>query len=80
MSPDVNSTGRRPTLRDVASPAGVSVTTASRVINGSRRTVPESNRLAVLDAAAELGYTADVGAQALARARWDVIDAPHTSR
>ncbi|MGD0244514.1 MAG: LacI family DNA-binding transcriptional regulator [Streptosporangiaceae bacterium] len=57
---------RRATLQDVADRAGVSLTTASRVVNeGSRRVGP---RLAdrVKAAAAELGYTANLQARAVA--------------
>jgi len=57
---------RRVTLQDVADRAGVSLTTASRVVNeGSRRVGP---RLAerVKAAAAELGYTANLQARAVA--------------
>jgi LacI family transcriptional regulator len=54
------------TLQDVADRAGVSLTTASRVVNeGSRRVGP---RLAdqVRQAVAELGYTANLAARAVA--------------
>ncbi len=57
---------RRVTLQDVADRAGVSLTTASRVVNeGSRRVGP---RLAqrVNQAVAELGYTANLQARAVA--------------
>src|SRR5256885_494961 len=57
---------RRVTLQDVADRAGVSLTTASRVVNeGSRRVGP---RLAerVNAAVAELGYTANLQARAVA--------------
>ena len=56
---------RRATLQDVADRAGVSLTTASRVVNeGSRRVGP---RLAerVNRAVAELGYTANLQARAV---------------
>ena len=56
----------RVTLQDVADRAGVSLTTASRVVNeGSRRVGP---RLAhrVNQAVAELGYTANLQARAVA--------------
>ena len=55
------------TLSDVASAAGVSLATASRVVNGSTRKVAEAYRERVLEAAARLGYTANVAAQATAR-------------
>ena len=59
--------GSVPTLHDVAREAGVSLATASRVLNGSDRKVAESFRERVERAAAELGYTANVSAQATAR-------------
>ena len=43
-------------MKDVASRAGVSITTVSHVLNGTRR-VAESTRMRVLEAAAELGYS-----------------------
>jgi LacI family transcriptional regulator len=59
---------RRPvTLTDVARHAGVSQPTASRVLNGSTRTVAENYRKRVLEAAQELGYTPNLAAQAIAR-------------
>ncbi|SJN46657.1 regulatory protein, LacI [Microbacterium esteraromaticum] len=56
-----------PTLHDVARVAGVSLATASRVLNGSERKVAESFRERVEKAADELGYTANASAQATAR-------------
>ena len=55
------------TLYDVARAAGVSLATASRSLNGSARKVNEEYRQRVLAAAAELGYTPNVSAQAVAR-------------
>lgn len=55
------------TLLEVAKRAGVSLATASRVINGSTRSVGAELRQRVLDAAAELGYVPNAHAQALAR-------------
>jgi len=55
------------TLGDVARHAGVSLATASRVLNGSTRRVNEELRTIVLQSAAELGYTPNVHAQAVAR-------------
>lgn len=55
------------TLHDVAREAGVSLATASRVLNGSTRRVAESYRERVQEAAAKLGYTANLSAQATAR-------------
>lgn len=56
-----------PTLHDVARAAGVSLATASRVLNGSERKVADSFRERVEKAADELGYTANASAQATAR-------------
>ncbi len=58
------------TLSDVARAAGVSLSTASRAINGSRdRTVNPALREKVLAAAAELRYSPNAAAQAIARGR-----------
>lgn len=65
--------GAAPTLHDVARAAGVSLATASRVLNGSDRKVAESFRERVEAAATELGYTANVSAQATARGTSPVI-------
>lgn len=62
-----------PTLHDVARAAGVSLATASRVLNGSERKVADSFRERVEQAAAELGYTANLSAQAIARGTSQVI-------
>jgi LacI family transcriptional regulator len=61
------------TLVDVASRAGVSLATASRVLNGSLRTVGPEFRKRVIDAAAELGYVANAHAQAVARGASNVV-------
>jgi LacI family transcriptional regulator len=55
------------TLADVAREAGVSIATASRVLNGSARKVAEVYRERVLVAASRLNYTANLAAQATAR-------------
>ncbi len=62
-----------PTLHDVARVAGVSLATASRVLNGSERKVADSYRARVELAAAELGYTPNISAQAIARGTSQVI-------
>ncbi|GAA1973731.1 LacI family DNA-binding transcriptional regulator [Microbacterium pumilum] len=62
-----------PTLNDVAVTAGVSLATASRVLNGSTRKVAETYRERVEAAAAQLGYTANVSAQATARGTSAII-------
>ncbi|MCD2442952.1 LacI family transcriptional regulator [Agromyces sp. SYSU K20354] len=55
------------TLQDVAREAGVSLATASRVLNGSTRTVNDKYRRLVVDAAARLDYSPNLSAQATAR-------------
>lgn len=62
-----------PTLDDVARAAGVSLATASRVLNGSSRKVAESYRERVEASAAQLGYTANLSAQATARGTSGII-------
>jgi LacI family transcriptional regulator len=56
--------GRAPTIRDVASRAGVSVATASNVVNGNRP-VGGASRRRVAEAIAALGYRLDRSASAL---------------
>lgn len=75
MTSDTTRAGRgsAPTLHDVAREAGVSLATASRVLNGSARKVAESFRERVEGAAQQLGYTANVSAQATARGTSAVI-------
>ncbi|MBW4721079.1 LacI family DNA-binding transcriptional regulator [Saccharothrix obliqua] len=60
---------RQVTLAEVARHAGVSLATASRVLNGSTRQVGEELRERVGGAARELGYLPNASAQALARNR-----------
>lgn len=60
------------TLHDVAAAAGVSLSTASRVLGGSSRTVAPEYTERVLVAAAALRYTADASARAMRR-RSDAI-------
>ena len=62
------------TLSDVAVRAGVSLATASRVLNGAaQRVVGPELRERVAAAAAELGYVPNKAAQAMARGRTDVV-------
>ncbi|WP_043613928.1 LacI family DNA-binding transcriptional regulator [Nonomuraea candida] len=61
------------TLEDVAKQAGVSLATASRVLNGSTRQVGAALRARVEQAADELGYRANIAAQTLARGASNVI-------
>ncbi|MFI7610548.1 LacI family DNA-binding transcriptional regulator [Nonomuraea terrae] len=56
------------TLHDVAAAAGVSVSTASRVLSGSTRKVAPEYEARVLAAAQALRYTADAAARAMRRA------------
>lgn len=63
----------QPRLRDVAAAAGVSVTTASRVLNGSVRIVSAPMRDKVEAAAGRLGYVPDPAAQAMAGGRTNTI-------
>ncbi|MFT3875623.1 MAG: LacI family DNA-binding transcriptional regulator [Propioniciclava sp.] len=50
--------GKGPTMADVARKAGVSVTTVSHALNGSRA-VADATRARIVSAAAELGYVPD---------------------
>jgi LacI family transcriptional regulator len=61
------------TLSDVAERAGVSLATASRVINGGTRAVSPHYRDRVIAAATDLGYTPNAHAQAMARGRSKMI-------
>ncbi|MDP9841207.1 LacI family DNA-binding transcriptional regulator [Streptosporangium lutulentum] len=61
------------TLEDVARHAGVSLATASRVLNGSTRQVGASLRVKVELAAAQLGYRTNLAAQTLAKGASNVI-------
>lgn len=60
-------------LSDVAQRAGVSLATASRVINGSHRTPAEAIAKRVRAVAEELGYVANAQAQALVRSATGLI-------
>lgn len=62
-----------PTLSDVAAHAGVSLATASRAVNGSARTVNAELQERVHAAARELGYSANIQAQAVARGTSTVV-------
>jgi LacI family transcriptional regulator len=61
------------TLTEVARHAGVSLATASRVLNGSARTPAEEIADRVRRAAAELGYVPNAQAQGLARSATGLI-------
>jgi LacI family transcriptional regulator len=60
-------------LADVSHRAGVSVATASRVLNGSTHPVSERTRRSVLRAAEELGYSPSALARALVTKRSRII-------
>jgi LacI family transcriptional regulator len=60
-------------LSDVAQRAGVSLATASRVLNGSTRGVTPDLRERVLTAAEELRYVPNAHAQALAKASTSIV-------
>ncbi|HWK69011.1 MAG TPA: LacI family DNA-binding transcriptional regulator [Rhizobiaceae bacterium] len=59
-------------LKDVASAAGVSVTTVSRLLNGSL-TLPEETRKRIEDAIRDLNYRPNPHARRLSRGRSDTI-------
>ena len=61
------------TLIDIARHAGVSLATASRVLNGSARTPAEPIAKRVRTSALELGYVANAQAQALARSATGLV-------
>jgi LacI family transcriptional regulator len=64
---------RRVTLQDVADRAGVSLTTASRVVNEGSRPVGPQLAQRVNQAVAELGYTANLQARAVATGQSTMI-------
>jgi LacI family transcriptional regulator len=64
---------RRVTLQDVADRAGVSLTTASRVVNEGSRRVGPGLAQRVNQAVAELGYTANLQARAVATGQSTMI-------
>lgn len=68
-------TGRRPTIREVAARAGVSIGTVSHVLTG-RRVVRAGTRAAIDAAILELGYVPDAAARALI-ARRGRLATPH---
>ena len=63
----------RVTLQDVADRAGVSITTASRVVNDGSRRVGAQLVQRVHRAVAELGYTANLQARAVATGRSSLV-------
>lgn len=55
---------QRPTIRDVAAVAGVSVATVSYVLNGKKK-VSEQTKAVVLDVIKQLEYVPDLNARGL---------------
>jgi LacI family transcriptional regulator, galactose operon repressor len=70
---DVRPDEQRVTLQDVADRAGVSLTTASRVVNDGSRKVGKALADRVHKAVAELGYTANLQARAVATGQSTMI-------
>ena len=70
---DVRPDVQRVTLQDVADRAGVSLTTASRVLNDGARRVGQQLADRVHKAAGELGYTANLQARAVATGQSTMI-------
>ena len=70
---DVRPDAQRVTLQDVADRAGVSLTTASRVVNDGSRKVGKALADRVHKAVAELGYTANLQARAVATGQSTMI-------
>jgi LacI family transcriptional regulator len=70
---DVRPDLQRVTLQDVADRAGVSLTTASRVLNDGARRVGKQLADRVHKAAGELGYTANLQARAVATGQSTMI-------
>jgi LacI family transcriptional regulator len=65
--------GTSVTLLEVAQRAGVSLSTASRVLNGSSRRVRADLSRRVVDAAHALDYTPNAQAQAMARGQTNIV-------
>ena len=72
MATSGNSHGKRATIRGVASAAGVSIATVSRVLNGRPDVAPETREL-VLRAVREQGFTTNRNARALSGGRTGLI-------
>lgn len=62
--PEIAGGSARVTIREVAKAAGLSITTASHVLN-NRRDLPEKTRRAILDAVQKVGYRANPSARSL---------------
>lgn len=63
------------TLKDIAAKAGVSITTVSRILNGSENAIPirEETRQRVFSIAAELGYRPNLLARGLRGSRSSLV-------
>ena len=72
MSNTNNNHGKRATIRGVASAAGVSIATVSRVLNGRPDVAPDT-REAVLRAVREQGFSTNRNARALSGGRTGLI-------
>ena len=64
---------RRPTVRDVATEAGVSVASVSRVLASASKPVSDDTRAKVLAAAQKLGYAVNAAAKSLATGRSGMV-------
>jgi Transcriptional regulators len=65
---------RKTTLKDVAKEAGVSIATASYVLNKApNQTIPEETKRRVLDAAAKLNYVQNLAARSLSSGRTNLL-------
>src|SRR3954451_2941645 len=64
---------RRPTMRDVAEQAGVSVQTVSNLVNGRLDLMTGETRTRVQEAMADLGYHRNVAARSLRSDRTDTL-------
>src|SRR5919201_2104245 len=72
--PTVKSTsGRRPTMRDVAEHAGVSAQTVSNLVNNRLRQMSDETRLRIEGAMEQLGYYPNLTARSLRSARTTTI-------
>ncbi|GAV10816.1 LacI family DNA-binding transcriptional regulator [Paenibacillus sp. NAIST15-1] len=59
---------KKPTMKDIAQRANVSVATVSYVLNNvDNQTIPESTRCKITQIAKELDYTPNLTARSLAR-------------
>ena len=68
--------GSKPTIRDVAASAGVSLTTVSYVLSGRHggtTRISEPTRDRVYEAVRELGYVANRAARGMRRGRTDLV-------